>query len=277
MNRITLLATTALLAAAGAGVAAAKTGDVVAYGDLGYSYFNTDYGNSYDVDTDVYQAQGAVMKPFTSSWNGQIDFTVLSQQFQETGGGNNIWSMDAFRIGATAFWREQGQGLIGGELAFNSLDNYKAAPGYRVGVRGELFFDGNATFGGALGYQHYEPQYSDTNAGWYGNLSARYYVQPSIAFTLKGEYFTYDNWGMNQDYDQWDVTVEGEYLLPDCDMSIYGGFTYGQPDYQYASNDYEEYGLNIGVRFYLNQDGSLVSRQRTGALAPTTTGLRPYW
>ena len=259
MKRTILLATSALVAFAVPAFADGKGGSHMSgLGEFGYDYTDLD---DFNLDRSSFHAQGSVLWPLEGSWNVQGNFAFNTDRI-DTGGPD--FAIDTWKFGGTAFWRQQNEGVLGGELWYQSLD---VGMGYLDGVgiaaRGEYFFSPTLTFGGRIAYSNYDGGTSIDE--WTINALGRYYAQPNLGLTLGVNYSSLNDDG-GEGLDDWTVRGEAEYLFADCDTSVFADVRFGSVDPDAGATDSDQWGLGLGLRLRFGTTGALVQRDRTGPL-----------
>lgn len=263
MNRTALLAATALSTiACGTAFADGAGGKTLTgIGDVGYNYTNYDGGEG-DIDTDTFRFGGSALWSFQGNWNVQGDVAFNSDRFDF--GGEDA-AIDTWKIGGTAFWRDQNMGLVGGELWYQSLDfSSTYVDGFGAAARGEFYASKQLTLGARAGFSGYDRLGFELDE-WSLSAFGKYYVQPNLGLTLGGNYTSWDGGeGGESDAEDWYLSAEAEYQIPDCTTSIYAGFTYGNLDFDDVSEDIDYWGLGGGLRVRFGTTGTLDQRQRSG-------------
>lgn len=259
MSRATLLATSALVFLVGPVLADGKNHRMTGLGDVGYDYSSLD---DFDVDRNTFHGQGSVHWQLDGNWNVQGNFGFNSDRF-DTGGGPSP-TIDTWKIGGAAFWRNQADGAIGGELYYQSVDVFGfSADGFGLAGRGELYLSPTMTLGARIGYATIDEAGLDIDEWSIGALG-KYYWQPNLGLSLGLNYSSFDDDG-GEGFDEWALRGEAEYLFADCDTSVYGSLMFGDLEAD-SGGDSDEFGLGLGVRIYFGTDGQLAQRQRTGPL-----------
>jgi hypothetical protein len=259
MNRTALLASTALFVLATPAFADGQGHKMTGLGEVGYDYTDID---DFNVDRNTFHGQGSVHWRLDGNWNVQGNFGFNSDRF-DTGGGPSP-TVDTWKIGGTAFWRNQGDGAIGGELYYQSVDIFGfSADGFGIAGRGELYLSPTMTLGARVGYGTVDEAGLDLDE-WSLGAMGRYYAQPNLGLSLGLNYVSFDDDG-GEGFDEWNLRGEAEYLFAECDTSIYGSLMFGDFDAD-SGGDSSEWGLGLGVRLYFGTSGSLAQRQRSGPL-----------
>jgi hypothetical protein len=261
MMRTTLLAGSAVWILAATPALADGMGDkkVTGFGDIGYMYNDYEVDGLGDFDSRTIHAKGSVLWDLQGEWNVQGNFGFNSEKVEVP---PVDFAIDTWHLGVGAFWRGK-QGAFGGEINYQAIDVALSVEGYNARLRGEYFLP-HITLGGGIGYNTFDDNGVDVD-GWDFGLYGRFYAQPQLALTLSGAYNTWeDNTAIAflGDVDGWFGRAEAEYLIPNCVTSVYGAFEYGS--YDIANVDTDFWSLGIGFRFYLNTDGDLETRHRTG-------------
>ena len=271
MTRTALLASTAVwVLSAGIALADGAGGKIfTGLGDIGYMHndYNPSGGSNFNSRTIT--GTGSALWSWPNNWNAQGNFGFNSERINAT----PDVAIDTWRVGAGGFWRDQNQGMVGGELNYKSIDLLGTFSGLNIAARGEYFLP-QATLGGALGYTKF-----DSNgiklSGWDLGAYGKYYVQPDLALSLGVNYSNWDSksglFG-NINIDGWSGRGEAEYLIPDCATSVYAAVEYGS--YDYGSSNLDYWSLGLGARFHFGTSGSLQNRQRTGPVEQFTISPR---
>jgi hypothetical protein len=243
MTRATLLATVALLivptpALADGGGGKLTTGLV----DLGYDYVD------FDADSvDQLHGAGSALWTWPGKWNAQANFDFNTFQFD--GGG----ALTDSKFGGGVFWRNPSDYALGGEIHYQT---FEGLDGVDLKARGELYLD-KFTVGAFVGFGNY-----DELDGWQLGGYGTYYLERNLGLNVATRYATWDD----ADVDDWSLDGEVEYLLPDCDTSIYGGLGFGVVDSSSPSSDDDYWHIGGGVRIHFGPDGSLQQRNRAEPL-----------
>ncbi len=246
MKRTILLATTALVALAIPALADGKGGKrLTGLGDIGYTYIDVDSVFSDSVSN--FHGTGSALWTWPDKWNAQANFDFNS--FHQDPFGASVW-----RLGGAGFWRDVNEGMLGGELHYQSIDGgIGYADGVEIRGRGELFLS-EATIGAHLGYSTF-----DELDGWLLGAYGTYYASPHLGLRLGIDYGSWD--ATPDDFDQWSLNGEVEYLFPGCDTSVYAGLGFGSIDEDLGSDE-DYWQLGIGARVHFGTDGALIKRNR---------------
>lgn len=259
MNRTTLLASTALVLLAAPAFADGQGHKMTGLGGVGYEYGNFD---DFDVDRNTFHGQGSVNWKLDGKWNVQGNFGFNSDRYDDGPGPSQAF--DTWKIGGTAFWRDQAEGTLGGELYYQSVDLLGfAVDGFGIAGRGELFLSPTLTLGGRVGYGNFSEAALDVDE-WSLGAMGRYYARPNLGLSLGLNYASFEEDG-GEGFDEWSLRGEAEYLFAECDTSVYGNLMFGNFESD-GGGDTNEWGLGLGVRLYFGTDGQLAQRQRTGPL-----------
>jgi hypothetical protein len=241
MTRATLLATIALLivptpALADGGGGKLSSGLL----DLGYDYVDFDSDS-----VDQLHGTGSALWAWSGKWNVQGDFDFNT--FQQSGAASNS------KLGGGVFWRDPTDYLLGGEIHYQS---FEGLDGVDLKARGELFLD-QLTLGAFVGFGNY-----DELDGWQLGGYGTYYLERNLGLNVTTRYASWDD----VDADDWSLSGEIEYLLPDCDASVYGGLGFGTVDSSTTLFDEDYWHIGGGVRIHFGPDGSLQQRNRAEPL-----------
>lgn len=246
MIRVSLFAASALALAAYPAFADGFTNvKLTGLGDVGFDHVDLDNAN-----LNEFHGSASALWTRTDKWNiqGNFDTTLFN------GDADGITNT---KFGVGVFWRDQSEGLLGGELRYQSV---LGRDGFDIRARGEYFLS-EATIGAFLGYGGY-----DGLDGWNLGAYGTYYVDPRLALNLTTKYSAWDgSGGVTNDYDEWALDGEVEYLFPEYDTSVYGGLGFGSLDPDTgAGSDYWRIGL--GLRVHFGNDGTLQQRNRSEPL-----------
>jgi hypothetical protein len=268
MDRKTLYATLAFSLAA----APALAGEAMlsGLGSLGYRYTDYDVTGAANTTSNTIQLQGSALWTWPSMWNAQGDFTFASESFDLPLDP----TIDTWSLGGIGFIRDPAQGLIGAELAYQSLDAAASADGIRLGGRAELFLP-DITLGMRLGHQWFDAftPFNDFS-GWYIGADGTLYHSMDWAFRGGIRYHELDNDA--GDLEEWNLGGEVEYLFPGCATSLYAGlaWTNSEVDGVYS---YDAWSLGLGLRLHLANQGQLIDLDRSGPVRPTGIQLGPLF
>jgi hypothetical protein len=258
---------TVLLAAAACLLAIAPAS---AAGDRIYSLFDFGYANtsvdssSNDFSINQLHGSGSLLWNLEDNWNAQGTLSFATNRFADT--GPNV-AVDNWKLGGTAFYRDQAEGYLGGEIAYQSLDVLAYADGLSLTGRGEAYLD-TANVGGYLGYTNLSTDAADIDThGWQMGAYGKYYTSPSLGLKLALDYASYKV--DTSDLTDLSLTGEAEYLLADSNTSLYADLGIGSMDLDGPDADYWQLGL--GVRVHLGTGGSLKERNRTEPLQSIQT------
>lgn len=263
MTRTTLLATTAVWIIATTPAIADGMGDkkLTGLGEVGWDHTSYDLsGTSNDLNSNAFHGSGSALWTWPSKLNIQGDFSFNSDRLKADGGEQA--AVDTWMIGGGVFYRDPTQGLIGGQLRYQSLDIGQHADGLNVAGRGELFLS-EANLGAYLGYSTFDANGLDLD-GWQLGAYGKYYVQPNLGLKLGVDYSTWDQDG--SDVNDLSLNGEAEYLIPHCTTSMFAGLGYGSLDVG-SSNDIDYWRFGLGLRVHFGVDGSLIERNRVEPLS----------
>ena len=260
MTRITLLAAAAVaVLTSPLAFADGKSGNLSGLVDLGYDWRDA------DVNINSFHGTGAGLWDLNGNWNIQGEFGFNSSRTQGV-------VVDTWGVGATVFWRDPREGMIGGQLSYQSIDPGIVGPapvidGIGIAARGEYYFSPQLTLGGRIRYQNL-----DVNPGsvdeWSFGATGRYYFEPNFGINLGVNYADFSNSNINP----WLLRGEAEYLFHDTDTSVYAGLEFGDTDFIGGSY----WGLGVGLRLHLGTTGSLANRDRTGPIQDINTARFPF-
>ncbi len=261
MLRTTLLSTAAIFVIVAPAFADGKGGhQMTGLGDLGYDYGQYD---DFDVDRNSFHGQGSVHWKLDGNWNVQGNFGFNADRYDDGPGPSQ--AVDTWKLGGAAFWRNQADGTIGGELYYQSVDLLGfAVDGFGVAARGELFLSPTMTLGARAGFGNISEGGLDVDE-WSLGAMGKYYARPNLGLSLGLNYASFDTGTGGEGFDEWSLRGETEYLFADCDTSVYGSLMFGDLEAD-SGGDTNEWGLGLGVRIYFGTDGQLAQRQRTGPL-----------
>src|SRR6185503_12627176 len=140
------------------------------------------------------------------------------------------FSLDTWTAGGTVFWRDPSVGMLGVDVAYQSMDIGISGDGFRVGARGEWYPSDRWTVSGAIGWETVDFNIVDFD-GWYANAAVKYYFSDRFSASLNANYFNVQNEFTSAEPNQWSVGLEGEYLASrETPLSIYAGVRYGEFD-----------------------------------------------
>lgn len=303
MNKLKLSASAAALALlVVGGISAAQAADIAVADEgctlsgvvgIGYMYdwqtSKFDFGPSEDFDGDVDWntpfGEGAGLVT-CGGFNVQADFAYYNHQ----GDAGNLgkinlddYDADNSHLGGALFWRDPSYAAAGVSASWVSQDVLsKDQDVFRVGVFGEFYLE-NFTLGANAYY--FNGDFADLGVfdtdqdGFELAAYARFYATPDLSLMLRGDgLFSSVNGdeGLDADVNGWAVTGEAEYLAWDKGLSIFGGVRYAErtiePD-RSDDIDVDDTQVYAGLKFYFGQDGTLMDRQRTGAVDNTSTFL----
>ncbi len=236
---------------------------------VNYVDWDDDLFSGKNIDWWQFQFEGAAAFDLTDTWNVQFDTSFNSDRVSsDVFGGKNI-AFDTWRAGTQLFWRDQTQGMVGLEVAYQSMDVQYSLDGILVALRGEYFASDRFTVGGSVAYDTYDfgPGSIDT---WTGTLFGTYYVNDKTGITLTGKYGTSDFDVATTDFDNWSIGADVEYLLQN-NLSLGAGLAYRSTDVETTDLSRLTFGMNLKV--YFGTEGSLANQHRTGSLEPTRSEL----
>ena len=258
MRKAVLLAASACLIA---------TAPAFAAGDRIYSLFDFGYANtslnfkgpSNDFSINQLHGSGSVLWGWSDNWNAQATFGFGTDRFGDTG---SKFAVDTWKLGGSAFYRDQAQGLLGGEISYRSIDVGPYADGLSLMGRGEAYLD-DANVGGYLGYTNLTSDgvNFDTH-GWQLGGYGKYYASPGLGLKLGLDYANYKV--ASSGTSDLSLNGEAEYLLADSNTSLYADLGIGTMGFSGPDADYWQVGM--GVRVHLGGGGSLKDRNRNEPL-----------
>jgi hypothetical protein len=264
MTRTTLLAGSALwILAATPALADGMDKRLTGLGDVGYYYnsFNID-NDPDDFDSDNFYGSGSALWTWKNGLNIQGNFNFNSDRYESDGG--ETATIDLWKLGGGAFWRDPKQGAVGGEVHYQSADlSGEYADGFSAAARGELYLP-QITLAAHAGYSSFDRMTFELD-GWQAGLAGTYYVLPHLAARLRGEYGSWDFDYLSEDVDDWSGYFELEYLIPDCTTSLYIGAGYGSYDFD-VSDDVTYWSVGGGVRIHFANEGDLIQINRSEPL-----------
>ena len=242
MTRATLLATAVFLIVPTPAFADGSGGKLFSgLGDVGYNY--VDFGGE---SADQLHGSGSALWTWPGKWNAQGNFDFNTFQFD--GGGAATTS----KFGGGVFWRDPSDYALGGEIHYQSFEGFD---GVDLKARGELYLT-EFTVGAFVGFGNY-----DELDGWQLGGYGTYYLERNLGLNVTTQYASWDN-----NVDDWSLNGEIEYLVPDCDASIYGGLGFGMLDSSTPSADDDYWQIGGGIRIHFGPDGSLQQRNRAEPL-----------
>ena len=238
MTKLAYLSSSALCALAlVAGVSPAAADGVMGgtdiYGSVnfGYNWLNYDPDGLSDFHNNTFVAQGAFGVPVGGNWSIEGNFSFETQQFDNNGLPINF-SVDTWQVGGVAVYNFEGQGRLGFDLAYQTIDAGISVDGYRVGARGEYYLQPNATLRGIAGYQNFDDS-GITADGFYGGAGGSYYFTRNIGVRGEIDYYTFNLGGVgpfSTDYDVWDFGAKLQYKCDDYPLVFGGHVNYATVD-----------------------------------------------
>jgi hypothetical protein len=283
MTKLAYLSSTALCALAlVAGVSpAAADGAAGGWGNQLYGRVNLAYdwtmynpNAAPDFHTHTFIGQGALGVPLGNGWSAEGNFSFESQQFNSF---SPKFSVDTWQVGGLVGYRFDGEGRIGFDLAYQTVDFGLSVDGYRAGARGELFWRPDVTFRAAAGYQNYDTSGIKAD-GFYGSAGGSYYFSRNIGFRGNVDYFTYNlrGFGPSSDYNVWDFGGKLQYK---CDTYpfVFGAHAdYATVDaFGTHGNDAWNLGIDFTALFGIGaQDSSLRDAEVNAPFESMRTGVK---
>jgi len=249
-------------------VAEAKTVGHVAAG-VNYVDWDEDLFGGKNVDWWQFNFEGAAAFDLTDTWNVQFDTAFNSDRVSsDVFGGKNV-AFDTWRAGSQLFWRDPTQGMVGLEVAYQSMDIQYSIDGILVALRGEYYASDAFTVGGSIAYDTFDagPVSFDT---FTGTLFGTYYLNEKTGLTLTGKYGQTDFDVASTNIDSWSLGANVEYLFQN-NMSLGGGLSYRSTDVE--STDLSRLTVGLNLKVYFGTEGSLANQHRTGSLAPTRSEM----
>jgi len=281
MTKLVSLSTTALCALAfvtATPANAAPPPDVI-YGSVnfGYDWINYDPDGASDFHNNTFIAQGAFGVPLGGNWSVEGNFSFETQQFDDFGLPIDF-SIDTWQVGGVAVYNFDGQGRLGIDLAYQSLDTGISIDGYRVGLRGEFYLQPNATLRAVAGYQDYDSSGIQAD-GFYGALGGSYYFTRNIGVRGQIDYYTYDvsGSGPSFDYDVWDFGAKLQYKCDDYPLVFGGHVNYAQIDAFGSDTNAWALGLDITAMFGSGaSNASLRDAEVNSTFEPERIGIKYF-
>jgi hypothetical protein len=232
----------------------------------------------FDIDWSTPFGEGAGLVT-CGGFNVQADVAY----YAHSGDLNDISSKDAdldqtnTHIGGALFYRDPSSWAGGVQASWISQDIFsKDIDVFRVGLFGEFYFDDMFTLGGSAHYYNADWFQGIDEDGFQAALWGRFYATPDFSLMLRGDLLLAEFQFGDEDVD-WDgfaITGEGEYLVWDQGLSLFGGARYAErefdPDNSDTSLDIDDFQVYGGVKFYFGHDGTLIERQRTGPIDNTS-------
>lgn len=229
--------------------------------DLGYNYTSIDPNNSpNNINVNQLHFGGSGLWTWPGNWNAQANLNFTTDRASQ---GSSDAALDTWKLGGGVFYRDKAEGLLGGEIHYQSLDALGYADGISITGRGEAFLS-DANVGGYLGYSNFSANSVNLDThGWSMGAYGKYFTDPHLGFKVGLDYATYKV--SNADLNDVSLNGEAEYLLPDCNTSVYAGLGFGSMDLGTPEADY--WRLGLGLRVHLGTGGSLLERNRNEPLA----------
>jgi hypothetical protein len=260
MTKLAYLSSTALCAlalVAGASPAAADgvMGGTDIYGQVnfGYDWLNYDPDGASDFHNNTFVAQGAFGVPVGGNWSVEGNFSFETQQIDNdiTLGFDTSW--DTWQVGGVLNYNFDGQGRIGFDAAYETVDIGLSVDGYRVGARGEYYLQPNATLRATAGYQDYDDNGIEFD-GFYGGVGGSYYFTRNIGLRGDINYYTYDfslplPLPGSHDYDVWDFGAKLQYKCDDYPLVFGGHVNYATVDAFGNDTNVWNFGIDITAMF----------------------------
>ena len=209
--------------------------------------------------------------------NAQIDASYVGNKFQY--GFEDTW-----HAGGILFLRDQSIGLLGIDGSYIARDQHydfvspdTRSKWLRFGVRGEWFAGENVTLGARVG--HIDGDTSGFNLnGFDESVWARIYATSNLALTAKLDAGQFDYTG--DKISDWAISADAEYLIPDQQVSLFGGARYAMKHSTFLGNanipntlDDQYASAFVGLKIYLGtaaRGNTLVSQQRNNTLDNTS-------
>ncbi len=270
MMKSILAAGVSLLTLAAVSTAEAKTFGHVA-GGVNYVDNDDAFFGGKDVNQYQFNFQGAAGFDLTPTWNLQFDTSFNSDRFSgDTFGGKTV-AMDTWRAGTQAFWRDSATGMVGLEVAYQTVDfSSIAIDGFFVGLRGEYYAGDKFTVGGGVNYNTFEASFY-TDLDTLGvNLFGTYYASDKVGISLRGNYSSTDIKSAPDNLDTYGISADVEYLFQN-NLSLSGSLAYGSTDF--ITQDFDKFTVGAKLKVYFGTEGSLANQHRTSTLEPTASGF----
>ncbi len=268
MMKAILAAGVSLLTLTAVSAADAKTVGHVA-GGVNYVDPSDDLFGGKDLTWWQVNFQGAAGFDLTPTWNLQFDANFNSDRLSSNAFGGESAALDQWRVGSQAYWRDASQGMVGFELAYQTMGAETSIDGVFAGLKGEYYGSDAYTLGGGVNYNTY-----DTSGGsldtWGGNLFATYYANEKTGISLRGNYSQTDLSGSVAGIDTWDISANVEYLFQN-NLSLSGSLGYASADA--GEGDFSRLVVGARLKVYFGTEGSLANQHRTGTLEPTTSAF----
>ena len=282
MTKLAYLSSTALCALALlAGVTPAAADGAMGghdiYGSVNFSYDWTQYDPDFapDFHTNTFLAQGAFGVPVGGGWSVEGNFAFETQQFDDFGLPIDF-SVDTWQVGGVLGYNFDGQGRLGFDLAYQTIDVGISIDGYRAGARGEYYLQPNVTLRAAAGYQNYDDS-GITADGFYGQVGGSYYFTRNIGLRANVDYYTYNlsGFGPSTDYDVWDLGAKLQYKCDDYPLVFGGHVNYGMIDaFGSDTNDWV-LGLDLTAMFGSGaSNASLRDAETNSTWGPERIGVK---
>jgi len=268
MMKSILAAGVSLLALTAVSAAEAKTVGHVA-GGVNYVDWDEDVFGGKDINWWQMNFQGAAAFDLTPTWNAQFDFSFNSDRLSGDAFSGKSIALDTWRAGTELFWRDSTQGMVGLEVAYQTLDQAQSLDGYLVALRGEYYSSDAFTFGGGVSYNSFDDSGVSLDT-WGGNVFGTYYANEKTGISLRANYNSTDLPGSSPEVDTWGVSADVEYLF-DNNLSLSGSLGYSSIDV--VSDDLSRLTVGAKLKIYFGTEGSLANQHRTGSLEPSQSGF----
>jgi hypothetical protein len=266
----------ALLAGVTPAAADGAMGGHEIYGSVNFGYNWTQYDPSgaSDFHTNTFLTQGAFGVPVGSGWSVEGNFAFETQQFENFGPIN--FSVDTWQVGGVAAYNFDGQGRLGIDLAYQTLDVGLSIDGYRVGLQGEYYLQPNATLRGVAGYQNYDSS-GITADGFYGSGGGSYYFTRNLGIRGNIDYYNYSlsGFGPSTDYTVWDFGAKLQYKCDDYPLVFGGHVNYATIDAFGSDANAWSLGVDITAMFGSGaSNASLRDAETNTTFEPVRIGTR---
>jgi len=281
MTKLAYLSSTALCAlalVAGVAPAAADGGtghDLFGSANFGYDWTMYHPNGMSDYHTRTFIGQGAFGVPLGNGWSAQGNFSFETQQFNNFG---PKFSVDTWQVGGVAGYNFDGQGRLGFDLAYQTVDFGVSLDGYRAGLRGDWYWRPDVTLRAVAGYQDYNTNGIKAD-GFYGSGGGSYYFNRNFGFRGNVDYYTYrvTGFGPSSDYDVWDFGGKLQYKCDTYPLVFGAHANYATIDaFGSHSNDWV-LGLDLTALFGIGaQNSSLRDAEANAPFEPMRIGVKHF-
>lgn len=286
MTKLAYLSSTALCAialVAGVTPAAADGSmgghDIYGSVNFGYDWLNYDPDFAPNYHNNIFTAQGAFGVPLDDGWRVEGNFSFETQQFDNFGLPIDF-SIDTWQVGGVLGYDFGGEGRIGFDVAYQTVDVGISLDGYRLGARGEYNLQPNVTLRATAGYQDYDNSGIQAD-GFYGGVGGSYYFTRNIGFRGEIDYFNYSLSGVpvpgSNDYDVWDFGGKLQYKLDDYPLVLGGHVNYATIDAFGFDTNVWTFGLDLTAMFGSGaSDSSLRDTESNTTWEPERIGVKYF-